>query len=401
MTSTTGSSTHDLRERMVNHIKNAGHLRSARIEQVMRAVPRHEFVPAAAVEDAYADIAITIKPGTDRPASCISVPTVVAMMLCHLDPQPGENILEVGAGTGYNAALLAELVGPTGNVTTVDIHPDVTAHARNALKATGHDQVRVITEDGALGDPDHAPFDKIIVTVGPWDLPPAWFDQLAVGGRLVVPLHWRGQARSVAFTRHQDHLRADDSQLCGFIPMIGIVPVGELTETIADGVALHWDHDQDIDPAAMRQAVTQDSATTWSGASIASDESFDGIWLLLTATEPGTCRLAVEPDAKDGRVQPIIAYRAPAIVDGDSIAYLGKPRPIDKYGERRFELCATGHGPNGADLAERLCEAIRRWDQDRTAQPVITAWPASQHEDQLPTNGVVIAKHHTRLVLEP
>lgn len=401
MTSTTGRSTHDLRERMVDHIKNAGHLRSERIEHVMRTVPRHEFVPDASVEDAYADIAITIKPGTERPASCISVPTVVAMMLDQLVPQPGENILEIGAGTGYNAALLAELVGPTGSVTTVDIHPDVTAHARDALKATGHDRVRVMTGDGALGDPDHAPFDKIIVTVGPWDIPPAWFDQLAVGGRLVVPLHWRGQARSVAFARRKDHLRADDSQLCGFIPMIGIVPVGELTETIADGVMLHWDRDQNIDPAAMRQAVTHDGTTTWSGASVASGESFDGIWLLLTAIEPGTCRLAVEPDATDGRVQPIIAHRAPAIVDGSSIAYLGKPRPIDEDGERRFELGATGHGPHGETLAERLCQAIRRWDHDRTAQPLITAWPANQHDDQLPTSGLLIAKHHTRLVLEP
>lgn len=172
MTSTAGSSTHDLREQMVDHIKRAEHLRSERIERAMRAVPRHEFVPAASVEDAYADIAITIKPGADRPASCISVPTVVAMMLSQLDPQPGENVLEVGAGTGYNAALLDELVGPTGSVTTVDIDPDVTAHARDALIATGHDRVHVITEDGAHGEPDHAPFDKIIVTVGPWDLPP-------------------------------------------------------------------------------------------------------------------------------------------------------------------------------------------------------------------------------------
>lgn len=401
MTSTTGTSTHDLRERMVDHIKNSGHLRSERIEQAMQTVPRHEFVPAATVEDAYADKAITIKPGTDRPASCISVPTVVAMMLGQLDPQPGENILEIGAGTGYNAALLAELVGPTGNVTTVDIHPDVTSHARKSLKATGHDRVCVITEDGALGDPDHAPFDKIIVTVGPWDLPPAWFDQLAVDGRLVVPLHWRGQARSVAFTRHENLLRADDSQLCGFIPMIGIVPVGELTETIADGVALYWDRDQDIDPAAMRQAVTQDGTTTWSGASVASGESFDGVWLLLTAIEPGICRLAVEPDGNDDLVQPIIAYRAPAIVNGDSIAYLGKSRPIDKDGERRFELGSTGHGPSGAELAERMCDAIRRWDQDRTAQPVITAWPVNQPDDKLPTNGLLVAKQHTRLVLEP
>jgi protein-L-isoaspartate(D-aspartate) O-methyltransferase len=112
------------------------------------------------------------------------------MMLGQLDPQPGDRVLEIGAGTGYNAALLAELVSDTGSVTTVDIHPDVTDHARHALAETGYDRVRVVTGDGALGEPDHAPYDKIIVTVGPWDLPPAWFDQLAPGGTLVVPLHF-------------------------------------------------------------------------------------------------------------------------------------------------------------------------------------------------------------------
>src|SRR5690606_28134946 len=123
--------------------------------------------------DAYADRPVIVKSGPTHPLSSVSMPTVVAIMLGQLDPQPGDNVLEIGAGAGYNAALLAELVGPTGAVTTVDIDPDVTAHARSALTATGYDHVRVITADGALGAPEHAPFDKIIVTVGPWDLPPA------------------------------------------------------------------------------------------------------------------------------------------------------------------------------------------------------------------------------------
>ena len=104
-------------------------------------------------------------------------------MLGQLDAQPGDRVLEIGAGTGYNAALLAEHVGPDGIVTTIDIHPDVTAQARHAHDETGYSRVHVVTGDGALGDPGHAPYGKIIVTVGPWDLPPAWFDQLAPGGR--------------------------------------------------------------------------------------------------------------------------------------------------------------------------------------------------------------------------
>ncbi|MCP2259873.1 protein-L-isoaspartate(D-aspartate) O-methyltransferase [Streptoalloteichus tenebrarius] len=392
----------NLREQMISHIRTAGHLRSERIEQALRAVPRHRFVPAASVEEAYANKAITIKPGEDRPASCISVPTVVAMMLGQLDPRPGDRVLEIGAGTGYNAALLAELVGPTGSVTTVDIHPDVTDHARAALGETGYDRVRVITGDGALGEPDHAPYDKIIVTVGPWDLPPAWFDQLAPGGTLVVPLHWRGQARSVAFVRHDTHLRAENSQLCGFIPMIGIVPTGERTGTIIEHVALHWDADQNIDPDALREVFSGPETTMWSGASVVANEPFDHIWLWLTATEPGTCRLDADDEAIEaGICRPAFSYRTPAIVEGDSLAYLTKPRPVaGPDGERRFELAATGHGPAAAQLAERLVEQIRRFDRDRAAQPVITAFPAGTTDEDLPA-GVVVDKHHVRMVLTP
>lgn len=126
---------------MVAHMADAGRLHSAGVEQALRTVPRHLFVPEASIEDAYANKAITTKPGGagGRPASCASVPTVVAMMLGQLDVQPGNRILEIGAGTGYDAALLAELAGDTGEVSTIDIHPDVTERAQHALHTAGYD----------------------------------------------------------------------------------------------------------------------------------------------------------------------------------------------------------------------------------------------------------------------
>ncbi|MGH3783968.1 MAG: methyltransferase, FxLD system [Pseudonocardiaceae bacterium] len=400
MTSTTSTQPEELRDRMVEYIRQAGHLHSSRVEQALRTVPRHLFVPAATIEDAYANKAITIKPGANRPASCASVPTVVAMMLGQLDAQPGDRVLEIGAGTGYNAALLAELVGPEGSVTTIDIDPDVTARARQAVDEAGYSGVHVITGDGALGGPDNAPYNKIIVTVGPWDLPPAWFDQLASGGRLVVPLHWRGQARSIALTRQEGLFRAEDSQLCGFIPMIGVVSAGEQTGDLSNDVALYWDSDQNIDPTAMRNVFTQPETTVWSGATVVPNEPFDHIWLRLTATEPGTCRIAATPAAiESGVCRPAFAYRTPALVEGDSLAYLTRPQLVDPDGERRYELGATGHGPAGAQLAERLCEHIRGWDRERTVHPVITAHPVGTADRDLPDGGVIIDKRHVRMVV--
>ncbi|MGH3937973.1 MAG: methyltransferase, FxLD system [Pseudonocardiaceae bacterium] len=391
----------DLRNRMVDHIDAAGHLHSVSVEQALRTVPRHLFVPQASVEDAYANKAITTKPGGPggRPASCASVPTVMAMMLGQLDAQPGDRVLEIDAGTGYNAALLAELVGPQGSVTTVDIHPDVTEQARRALGATGYGRVYVFTGDGALGAPDQAPFDRIIVTVGPWDLPPAWHDQLTPGGRLVVPLHWRGQARSIAFVHEDGVLRATDSQLCGFIPMIGDAQDGERTGHIANEVALYWDCDQPIDPAALHGILAQPGSTVWSGASVVPNESTDPIWLRLTGTEPGTCRFAAEPAAvESGLCNPAFTYRSPALVEDDSLAYLTLRGPDPDTTERRWELGAIGHGPTGTRLAERLCVQIRAWDRDRTAQPTITVYPAGTPDQEL-ADGLVIDKRFTRLVI--
>jgi protein-L-isoaspartate(D-aspartate) O-methyltransferase len=387
-----------LRARMVERIMAGGWTRSGRVAEAMGTVPRHQFVPAAPFEEAYAEQAVITKRAADGAAlSCASVPSIVAMMLDQLDVHPGDRILEIGAGTGYNAALLAHLTRSGGQVTTVDIDSEVTAQGRQALEATGYHHVHVATRDGALGDADHAPYDRIIVTVGAWDLPPAWWDQLVPGGRLVVPLRWRGQTRSVAFTHEDGRLRSDSVELCGFVPMVG--QDGERTGHI-DGngqVALYWDADQPIDPATLRGVLDRPKAAAWSGVSVAGDEPFDGVWLRLAATEPGTCRIAADQAAVDAGVcTPAIPIRSPALADGDSLAYFSLRRA--EGGTTRWELGAIGHGPAGSDLADRMCAQIRAWARDRTARPVITVYPAETPDEQV-LGSNAIEKRHIRLVV--
>jgi protein-L-isoaspartate(D-aspartate) O-methyltransferase len=380
----TDTSPDALRARMVDRIVGRGWARDPHIAHAMRAVPRHPFVPDATITQAHDDRAVITKRDPSGTAlSCASEPVIVAMMLDQADVHPGHRILEVGTGTGYNAALLAELAGPAGQVTTVDIDPDLTTRARTALHTTGHPGVHVITRDGALGDTDHAPYHRIIVTVGAFDLPPAWYDQLTPGGRLVVPLRWRGQTRSVAFTRTGSLLRSDSVELCGFVPMVGqdcehaaaIDPRGHVT--------LHRDADQDINPAALHGVLDTPKVVVRSGVTVAADEPFDGIWLRLTAVEPRTCRIAADQTAvQSGLCTPAIPTRSPALAGPDSITYLTLHRTDEPA---RWELGATGHGPTGPDLADRLAQQTRAWARQRNARPTITAYPTTTEPIPAPT----------------
>lgn len=390
-----------MRDIMIQQIKAAGHARNQAVELALRVIPRHRFVPDATVEDAYAEgIVVTKRADDGAVLSCASAPVIVAMMLDQLDIQPGDRILEIGAGTGYNAALMTHITGPGGQVTTVDIDPEVTAKARAALNATGHEAVTVITRDGALGDDENAPYDRIIFTVGPWDIPAPIVNQLAPGGRLVIPLRWRGEARSVGFVRDGDVLRSETIELCGFVPMIG--QEGEHTAFIdADElVALVWDQDQSINPAQLNGIFSGPRCQVWSGVTVGSHVPFDGVWLRLGATEQGACRFAAKPQAVEaGLCEPAFPVRTPCLAEAGSLAYMTIRRlEPDDDGSARHELGATGHGRSGQELADRFCDLIRIWDEDRGARPQITAYPAETPDSAL-ADGHRIEKTESRLVL--
>ncbi len=208
-----------------------------------------------------------------------------------------------------------------------------------------------------------------------------------------MPLRWRGQTRSIAFVRQGDHLVSDSVELCGFVPMIGHEHAGELTGPLDDRglVSLYWDDDQQVDVATLRGILGANKSEVWSGVSIGSGESFDGVWLRLTAVEPGTCRIAANREAIDSKLcTPAIPSRSPALADGGSIAYL----TYRFAGDEGAELGAIGHGPNGTHLATRICDAIQTWNLDRDAQPTITAHPAAH-----PTGETAIVKPNSQLVI--
>lgn len=390
---------HGMVDHLITHFDTYGPADvSSTVLDAMRAMPRHAFLPKSSVTDAYAQQAVAIKHFEDGAVlSCASDPVVVAMMLHQLQVRPGNRVLEIGAGTGYNAALLAELAGPDGGVVTVDVDEDVTAAARTGLAANGYDRVKVVTGDGQLGHAGGGPYDRIIATVGIWDIPTPWWDQLADGGRMVVPLRWRGQSKAVAFTRDGDQMVSDSVQLCGFVPMVGDSQNGERTVTFGpdDALTMQYDADTVVDVVGLGAAVTADPVVERTGVTVGPGTSFDGTHVRIgsVAAADGCTVIARDTAVRHGLRHPSMPVRLPGIVADNSLAYLNA---VSTGVPREWELTALGFGPRGTELASAVKDVLQQWDTDRTAVPTITAY---RHGVPADATGVVVTKPQTSLTI--
>jgi protein-L-isoaspartate(D-aspartate) O-methyltransferase len=233
-----------MREQLATRVVADTRIRSERVAAALYAVPRHLFLPERRPEVAYQNEAIVTKRDeTGQPISSSSQPTIMAIMLDQLDLAPGQRVLEIGAGTGYNAALISHVVGPSGQVTSVDIDPELVGQAREHLARAGFSDVTVVCADGAGGYPERAPYDRVIATVGVSDLAPAWLEQTVPQARIVVPLDVRGTQLSVAFEPADP---ADPGgpwtsrsfAPCGFMRMRGSLAGPERVVVLAPGLSL-------------------------------------------------------------------------------------------------------------------------------------------------------------------
>ncbi|GAB4499717.1 MAG: hypothetical protein OHK0052_15130 [Anaerolineales bacterium] len=205
-----------------------GLIRSPQVEAAFRALPRANFAPPdTPIEWIYRDDVIPIKQEGEIWVSTITNPGGIANMLERLQIEPGMRILEIGAASGYTAALLAHLVGENGHVTSVEIDPDLAQMARRNLDAHGLQRVEVAHFDGSLGYPKNAPYDRILLTVGAWDIPTAWREQLTPNGLLLVSLWVRSVQRSFLFRRTATGLVAQGAQAMSFVRMRGQAAGGE------------------------------------------------------------------------------------------------------------------------------------------------------------------------------
>jgi protein-L-isoaspartate(D-aspartate) O-methyltransferase len=201
------------RQRLVEKMQDQG-ISDPRVLDAVRRVPRDRFVPDAVVQRAYEDSALPIGYG-----QTISQPSLQALYLQTLEIGPGDKVLEIGAGSGYQTALLAEL---SSNVYAVERIPELTHRAREILDELGYDNVALVTKDGTTGWAKYAPYDSILVGAAAPRVPDALVDQLTPGGRLLIPVGDRHQQR-LTLVRKTEGGGTEEEVVtgCVFVPLIG------------------------------------------------------------------------------------------------------------------------------------------------------------------------------------
>ncbi|MFC4114284.1 methyltransferase, FxLD system [Nonomuraea zeae] len=379
-----------LRASMVEALRDNA-ITSDAVAKAMAIVPRHVFVPEVHLAQVYEpNTAVPVKrDGGGMTLSSLSAPRLQAAMLEQAEVKPGMRVLEVGS-MGYNAALLAELVGPAGHVISVDIDGDIVERARAHLAAAGYDRVEVVHADAEYGVPASAPYDRIIVTVASPDIPPAWLAQLAIKGRIVVPLQLKGVTRSIAFDRGGVGLISRSYRPCRFVPMQGDGACKDQRLTIDTCVCLNIeDAEHSIDVNALHSPPME----SWPGAVF---DLPDELELFLLTNSPRMTLLRASPErVNEGLVNASARLGVPALIGDDgSFAYR-----IERVQDGNvFESGVIAHGRSAEYAAAQYGQLLRRWAKQYRRRGAASIRylpaPAVTSPERAPQQGGLLRRWH-------
>ena len=368
-----------LHSALVQQLKEQGLIPSQAVEEAFIAVPRHIFVPEVDLKTAYSDAPVITKWQDGHAISSSSQPAIMALMLEMLQLRPGQRVLEVGAGTGYNAALIAHIVGETGQVVTIDVDEDIVEAAQTHLQLAGATHVQVVCRDGAEGWPEAAPYDRIILTVGSFIIAPAWHEQLSPGGRLLLPLHLTNLPSDIAMPPDQwlvafertsaGYLESIEIRPCLFMPLRGALaasPANISTLGASPGITCITYSPIDTDAAYHAlQSLPQSEDTAISLAF----QEISGLRLWLALHEPRFCELSVKGDLVQDSTIPSLTGRSgsPIVTVGlyeqSTWALLLLTTPSadqESDPQHPFQLVIRRFGPHQA-LAHELKEHMNAW----------------------------------------
>jgi protein-L-isoaspartate(D-aspartate) O-methyltransferase len=370
--------------RLVADLKASGSLRDPAIEAALLAVPRHLFLPNVELEQVYSDRSIPIKrDASGMVVSSSSQPTMMIIMLEQLRLSRGQNVLEIGAGTGYNAALIQHIVGSRGRVTTIELDKDLAQWAQDALQRAAMTQVMVVETDGAGGYPPRAAYDRIIATVGVWDVPRAWTKQLKRRGILVAPLWLEALQVSAALIPQPDGtLLSRDNRLCGFVQLRGLA-AGPPTHIRVGSTALYLTSDSPkLDGAAIHALLSEDAEDASLGAPLEADEYWHGFAPYLMLNTPSDLVFAGYSAGDDGQT--------PYGISGSGFALIGRGTACFIPIRGRGQIRAFG----SADAQLALQDALADWD--RVSRPTIANLRLRLYPADQPAPAVHVGKVYSR-----
>ncbi|NRQ34559.1 methyltransferase, FxLD system, partial [Nonomuraea sp. NN258] len=356
-----------LRAEMVATLIERGSVRSPQVEAAFAKVPRHRFAPEAPLAAAYSarDTVTTKRDAAGTSTSSISAPWLQAEMLQAARLFRGAKVAEIGSG-GYNAALIAEIVGPEGLVVSFDIDPWVVERATRFLTETGFPQVKVVLGDAEHTVEQHTPeggFDAIIVTAGVYDVP--WGHLLAPAGRMVVPLRFSTVSRSLTFIRDGDHFDGLDPAVCGFVACQGQGALPDQVVALAGGaVKLTLESGPPLDVAALESALRGERSELWTGVTFDWAQPFDSLNLWGATADDAFGTIWRDETREEGRlVEPALRWYCPALITPRSFAYLTFRELLGDDEQCWREFGVYGHGPDRARLVQRLHDHVTTWDR--------------------------------------
>ena len=203
------------RKQLVEHLKKEGRIKTEKVEKAFLETPREFFVPDTLKNYAYVDTPLEIGMG-----QTISAPHMVAIMCEELDIQKNQKILEIGAGSGYHAAVVSKIVGEKGHVYSVERIKELADFAKKSLESTGITNVTIIEGDGSEGLPKYAPYDRIYVTCAAPDVPPPLIEQLKNNGKLLIPIG-HTICNLELIEKKDDKIKTKNLGGCAFVPLLG------------------------------------------------------------------------------------------------------------------------------------------------------------------------------------
>lgn len=332
-------------------MQEKGALRRPRIYSAFAAVPRHLFLPGIPLEQVYADAVVPLKyDSAGMVVSSSSQPTMMAIMLDQLALKPGDNVLEIGTASGFNAALMQQIVGDEGRVTTIEIDPDLASRAEENLARARMQRVLVVQADGAQGYAPRATYDHIVVTAGVWDVPPAWRQQLKPNGTIVVPIWIDGVQVSGTFSVEADGtLVSSDNRPCAFVYLRGDAAGPDPRRRIGStSLMMLGESVAQIDPAAMHLLLSDDYDQTRLSTMIETSSFWGSFQLYLMLNPPLGFSFALYTVSKGQK-----AYG----LEGEGVVLFGP----GSAAFASYEAAGTVQYYGGADAMLALQQAQDEW----------------------------------------